>query len=401
MKSNITTPVALVALAGLLCAGGVTAADWPSWRGPGGNGVSEESSWVSEGKAESLWTADVGLGYSSFTVADGALVTLGYFEDQEIDRVQCLDALTGELRWKYEYPAEKWAKYHGGGSNATPVIDGDHVYLINREAQFFCFNKADGTVVWSKELMKEYELEQPTWGFAGSPLVYGDLVFVNVGKLIAFDKTSGEEKFASKDYGHAYSTPYLMQLDGKDVIALFAGSGLAILNAEDGSELNQFEWKTQYDVNAATPIDVGNGRVFISSGYNHGCALVDVSTTPATAVWESKRMRNQMATSVLMGDHLYGFDEAELKCLDLEGNEMWNQRGMGKGALIGAGDRLIVMSGRGELVIVKASPDGYQELSKVKVVDGGVDWTIPVIVDGLIYCRNSPGQLVCRDHRGE
>ena len=379
----------------------VAADDWPSWRGPNATGISAETNWTSEGKQANLWEANVGLGYSSLCVADGKLYTFGFHEDKGIDRVVCLDAMTGEEVWSHEYPAKKWDKYHGGGSNSTPVLDEDKLYIVNRDGEFRCYDAASGEVIWEKNLMEEFSPELPTWGFAGSPFIMGDEVLVNIGRIVSFNKASGEENWKSKDYGHAYATPTIVERNGEEVIAAYCGDGLAILSSEDGSELCMFDWKTQYDVNAATPIAVADNQVFISSGYNHGCALVDISGSVGESIWESKVMRNQMATCVLIDGHLYGFDENELKCIDLEGNEVWKQRGLGKGALIAAGERLILLSAKGELIIAKATPDEYTELSRNKVLDGGVDWTMPVIVDGIIYCRNSEGQLVARDHRAE
>jgi outer membrane protein assembly factor BamB len=116
-------------------------------------------------------------------------------------------------------------------------------------------------------------------------------------------------------------------------------------------------------------------------------------------LWESKVMRNQMSGCVLWEEHLYGFDETTLKCLNLDGEELWRKRGLGKGCLQLADGKILAMSADGELVIAAAKPDGYEELSRKKVLDGGVYWTTPVLVGGLIYCRNSDGDLVCLDHR--
>ncbi|MCZ6837200.1 MAG: alcohol dehydrogenase, partial [Planctomycetota bacterium] len=158
------------------------------------------------------------------------------------------------------------------------------------------------------------------------------------------------------------------------------------------------EWKTNYDINASDPIVIGN-RIFISSGQNRGCAMLEMTDDGLQVVWENKSMSTKMTGCVLWDDHLYGFDDSILKCLDLDGNEKWLQRGLGMGTLMIAKGRLIVVSAKGELIIADASPGGFAELSRERVLEGGVYWTMPILANGLIYVRNSNGDVVCRDHR--
>ena len=158
--------------------------------------------------------------------------------------------------------------------------------------------------------------------------------------------------------------------------------------------------KGKVSVNASTPVPVGE-RVFISSGYNHGCALVEFTDEGARSVWENKALRTVLSGAVLYDDHLYGFDESKLKCVALDGKEMWRKRGLGQGALIASDGRLILMSEKGDLIVAQATPEKYVELSKARVMDGGASWTTPTLAGGLIFCRNGQGTLVCRDHRPE
>lgn len=372
--------------------------DWPHWLGPKRDGISRETGWSAEGKPDSLWSTNVGLGYSSFAVVGDRLYTTGFVEDGEYDAIHCLDAHTGEEVWVHTYPAEKWAQFHGGGTLTTPTVDGENVYVSNREGRLTCLRAADGEVVWERDQAEELGIEPPTWGFAASPLVLGDEVIMNLGIVIAYDKASGKPRWKTpKSYGHAYSTPAPFEHDGKALLAVFAGDGLAVLDRNGGGELFTQPWKTQYDVNAMTPIVVGE-RIFVSSGYNHGCCVVELGAKPKV-VWESKVMRSHMAGPTYADGHLYGFDESELKCVDLDGKERWGERGLGKGALTVADGKLLVMSSKGELVVAEASPEGFHELSRAKVLDGGVYWTKPVLANGLVYCRNSLGDVVCRDHR--
>ena len=372
--------------------------DWLTWMGPARNGVSAESEWSSEGSKEPLWQGEVGLGYSSFVVSKDRLYTLGYDKDGGMDVVFCLDANTGEEVWAHAYPAKLLDKFHGGGTLATPALDGDRVYTNEREGKLFCLDAASGEVLWSKDQVAEFGVTPPQWGFSASPYVHGDLVVINVGTVIAYDKKTGEVRWKSKDYGDAYSTPAPWTLAGKECLAVFAGKGLAVLALADGAEKALAPWKTQYDVNAMTPIVLGE-RVFISSGYEHGAQMLALEGDSFRVLWESKVMRNQMTGAIAWKDHLYGFDDSVLKCIDLEGKELWRERGLGKGALMIADGRLIILSEEGELVIAAAKPEAFEELSRAKVLDGAVCWTTPVLANGRIYCRNHAGNLVCLDHR--
>ena len=352
--------------------------DWPHWRGPDRNGISAEADWDAKGK--NVWKAEVGLGYSSVSVSQGRAFTLGHQEGdgaQGTDTVFAFDPSSGEVLWKHTFPAKIWNMAHQGGTLATPTCDGDIVYVTNREGRFFAFNAEDGDVLWEKDLVKEYEVKPPTWGFSASPLVTDELIYINVGPIIAFDK-EGEEFWVSDDLGAAYSTPDPFLLDGNPCLAIFNGKGLSLLDSEEGTLMSGFEWKTKYDVNAATPVAIGDGeRFFISSGYNRGCAMVQRSEGKLASAWESRTMRNHMAGCVLYQDHLYGFDDGSFKCIDLDGKEKWKERSTGKGAHIIAGDRIILLSGDGDLIIAKASPESFESLSEESVFDDGVCWTPP------------------------
>ena len=373
--------------------------DWPQWGGPERTGVSRESKWSAQGKSEPLWKASIGIGYSSVAVSAGRVYTIGFDKELGQDVVFCFDAKTGEEVWAHAYPAKIYDLYHGGGTLTTPSVDGDLVFVSEREGLLQCLKAASGEVVWEKQAAKEFGLDVPQWGFSASPLVLGDVVIQNYGKVIAFDKKKGTPAWKTKkSYGDAYSTPVDFAFGERRALALFGGNGLAILAAADGEELSFTPWQTRYNVNAATPV-VLERRVFISSGYDKGCALVDLAGKEPKIAWENKVMRTQMSGCVPWQGHLYGFDDKMLKCIDLEGNEKWRSRGLGQGALSIADGRLIVMSEEGELVVAEASPSEFKELSRAKVLDGSVCWTVPVLSGGIIYARNHAGDLVALDHR--
>ncbi|MCA8970518.1 MAG: PQQ-binding-like beta-propeller repeat protein [Planctomycetes bacterium] len=372
---------------------------WPQWRGPARDGISKEADWSLEGKEKSVWLTNVGLGYSTVSVEGDRLYTIGHDKESAEDTVYCLDAATGADVWTFDYPCQTLAKYHGGGSLTTPSIDGPRLFVSNREGKLFCLDKKTGKALWQKDLMKQYDLALPEWGFAASPLVLDDMIVQETGHVFAFDRKGKEIWRTETDYKESYSTPAAVDLFGKPRLVCFNGKGCVVLDRKTGKEIASHPWKTRYNVNAATPVVLGT-KIFISSGYGTGCALLEFTKDlELELLWENKEMRNHMSGCVAVGDYLYGFDESTFKCLDLEGNAKWQQRGLGKGAFVVAGDRLVMLSSRGDLVIAKATPEKYEELARKNVLSGGVYWTTPVICNGQIYARNSLGDLVCLDHR--
>jgi outer membrane protein assembly factor BamB len=375
-------------------------AAWPQWRGPDRDGISKETGWRVHG-TEILWSMNVGTGYSCVSIRDGRLYTIGHDPGEQEDTIHCLDALTGKKIWSHTFPVRTMNMGHGGGSLSTPSIDGDRVWVSSREGRFFCFDARSGKIRWKRDLIKKYKAQKPTWGLAASPLVLEEMIVMNVGPVIAF-KRRGRVLWKTKDFGQCYSTPVDFERQGKRYLAVFNGTGLMVLTRKRGRKVASSEWKTRHDVNAATPVVVAGGtKIFISSGYGRGCAMLGFDGKKLETLWESKVMRNQMSGCVAFGDHLYGFDETTVKCLDFDGKVRWAQRGLGKGALVIADGKLVMVSARGDLVLAEATPEAYRELSRTKVprLSGGVKWTTPVVCGGLIYCRSSQGELVCLDRR--
>jgi len=391
--------VSLLALSLLLLQD--AAASWPCWRGADGTNVSRESGWSSQGAGEPLWRAQVGRGHSTVAVQGGLLYTQGFDEEHGVDRVSCLDALTGAERWRHEYPAELDANSHGGGTHATPAVDAGVVYSFERRGVLRALDAASGKLLWQRDLAKEGAA--PTdYGFGSSPVVAGELVLVNAAKVFALERASGEVLWQTSDLGAYYSTPALCRVGGKEAVASFARPGLNVLALESGKVLGHFPFKRgETSVSASTPVVVDEKTLFISAGYGHGAALVDFSGAQPVARWETKAMRTQLSGCVLVGGCFYGFDETVLKCLDLQGKERWRTRGLGMGALSAADGRLLVVSGNGELVIAAAKPEAYTELSKARVLNGSSFWASPVLCAGRIYVKSGEGELVCLDHRAE
>ena len=373
------------------------AEDWYRWRGPDLNGISQESGWQTQWPATGpklIWTASVGTGFSSFSVHEGRVFTMG--NANNTDSVFCFDAGTGKLLWKHSYPCPLDPKYFEGGPGSTPATDDGHVYSFSRKGNLFCLNETNGTVVWSKNLAQDPGAEIPTWGFAGSPLVLGDLVIVNAGDGgTALDKNTGKAIWTSGKAGAGYATPVPLPSPEK-AVAIFTGKTLRAVNDADGSTVWSYPWNTEYEVNAADPIVNGN-RIFISSGYNRGASVIRVEGNRPRSVWENKNMRNHFNSCVLWKDCLYGVDESELRCLSFDTGEVkWKYPQFGKGSLMLADGKIIGLGEKGVLFIAEATPAGFKPISQATVLNGKC-WSTPVLSDGHIYCRNATGKVVCLD----
>ncbi|NOT31984.1 MAG: PQQ-like beta-propeller repeat protein [Planctomycetes bacterium] len=372
--------------------------DWPCWRGPERDGVSRESGWSSSGKEADLWRVEVGRGYSCVAVANGKLVAKGFDEVTGMDVVRCLDPLSGEQHWIHAYPSKLWDNMHEGGTLTTPVIDGERVFVLSRLGNFQCLAVATGKVLFERALI-EGEKGLGPFGLVTSPLVLADKVVLNVGRTMALDKTNGKTLWETRDYGHSYAVPAPFEYEGKKLLAVFNGAGLVVLDQQDGGELALHPWTSEYNVNSATPIVIGR-RIFLSTGYNaKGCAMLEFTGKALEVLWENKEMNSNMNGCVLLDGHLYGFDDAVLKCLTIDGDVRWAERGLGKGTVVASDGRLIVLSEKGELLVAPATPKGFEPASRARLFDDGVCWTTPVLSHGIFYCRNNRGQLVARDHR--
>jgi outer membrane protein assembly factor BamB len=372
--------------------------DWTQWRGPTMNGNTSETAWLKKWpkvKVRKKWSYKVGNGYTAPSVLKDRLFTAGYKNGK--DTVYCFNTKSGKPVWGFSYAAKNFSNMNDGGPSATPAIANGLVYMISREAVVHCLDAKRGKVKWAKNLSRTLGVKAPDWGFSGSPIVKGKRVYIDVGVVAAFNVKNGQRLWKTQNYGEAYSTPVPFTQDGKDYLAVFPARGLVILEEKTGKEVAQYPWKTSYSVNAATPL-IYNKEIFISSGYGTGCALVTFDGKSLKESWKNKVMRNHMASCVRWEGYLYGFDESLLKCIDAKtGKEIWKQRGLGKGCLIMAEGKLIVLSDNGELAISEASPKGFRPVVQKKVLASSGCWSAPVLSRNKIYVRSPKGEMVCLD----
>ena len=383
----------------LTVASSTLAADWPQWRGPNRDGISAENDWKPQ-SAKVAWKVNVGLGFACMSVADGRLFTIGHINGNEV--VFALDANTGKELWKFSYPCAKIANLYEGGPNSTPTVDGDRVYVVGKEGQLFCLDAAKGTKIWEASLRKELGGKTPEWGFSSSPLIHGDNLIVQGQSTAAFNKKTGKLAWKSDDFKPAYGSAVVFEHGGKPMIADLNSKALIVVDATTGRLVASTPWTTQYDTSAATPIVVGN-QIFISTGYGKGAGLYEFTGSSLNVVYTSTIMANHMNSCVLREGHLYGVHgnshsrgDANFACVEFAtGKRKWSHKGLGVGSVTLAGDKLIILSDRGDLVIAAASPESYKELHRIDGVVAGRCWTPPIIANGKIYLRNTPGDLVC------
>lgn len=399
MKMPIPTLTALLAFPLIV------RADWPQWRGPAHDGISKETAWSPQwqGAPKILWRAQVGAGFSSITVAEGRAFTMGL--DGKTETVYALSTSTGKIAWKHGWPSVFKAQFYEGGTSGTPIVDNGSVFVLGQSGDLVSLSAATGKVLWQKNLATELGLEIGTWGLTGAPLVDGERLLLNAGTTgTAVNKKSGEVVWKSGTDATGYATPVPFSLGGKPAAAIMGKEAVHVVERASGRVLWSHPWKTKYDVNAADPIVLPGGKMLVSSGYGHGAALLSFDAGGAKEVWKNTKWRAQMNPGVVIGGHVYGFDgqadsRPALVCLEVAtGTVAWKQEGLGMGSVIAAGETLIVLSEKGELVTAPASPKGFTPLSRGQIL-GGKCWTVPTLANGLLYARNWKGEVVCVDMR--
>lgn len=379
-------------------------ADWPQWRGPDLNLISVDADfqtdWPEDGPPI-RWKTKVGVGYSSVSVVGERVWTMGHADDKET--VYCLSTKNGEVIWTHRYAGKLVDNLHKGGPGSTPTVDGDRVYSLGKEGQFFCLDKSDGQVVWKFNAGEALGVKTPEWGFTGSPLIVGDRLILDLGRIVALNKNDGEILWKSGLAKAGYGSATPLMFAGQKAIAVLNNEGLVVLDVNRGEELAFHKWKTNFATNSTSPIVFGNS-IFLSTGYQRGCTLLGVNDDTLQTVYEKKTLSNHMSNSVVHKGFIYGFDgnahrgrNARLVCIEAAtGAERWAQKGLGCGSLMMAGDKLLVLSEKGELVIAKANPEKWEELARAQVINERC-WTVPVLANGQVYCRNDAGELVCVD----
>jgi outer membrane protein assembly factor BamB len=395
MKRRFLLP-ATFALLGLASqAMAQTAALWPQWRGPNRDGISKETGLLKQWPAEGpplVWKATgAGRGYSSFSIAGGKLYTLGLRGDREF--VVAFDVATGKEAWATAH-GSAFRNDRGDGPRGTPTVDGDRVYALGGNGDLSALDARTGKIVWSKNVLKEFGGSNITWGISESPLVLGNKVMVNAGgkgaSIVALDKANGSLIWKSQSDEAGYSSAIPMELNGTTQVIFFTAERAVGLDAKDGRLLWEYARPANNVANAATPIVRAN-RVFISSDYGTGGGVVEIKPdNKAQEIWFTKDMRNHHSSSVLIGDHLYGFSGSILTAVKFDTGEIaWRDRSVGKGSLVYADGHLYCLSENGVVGLVEAVPTGYKEKGRFRIPQESLPtWAHPVVAGGRLYLRD-------------
>ena len=371
---------------------------WTDFRGPGRAGAYTQTPIVTTWPAEGLkpiWKQPIGGGYASFVIAKRRVYTIEQRRDKEA--VTAYDAATGKELWVHSYKALFSEGMGGDGPRATPTFDDGVIYSLGATGELYCLDAATGKVKWNKNILTEGGADNLQWGVSGAPLVVDNMLIVQPGgkdgsSVVALNKKNGETIWKSLPDRQAYTSPMVLTVAGQRQIVTVTAARAVGLNPADGKLLWEFPWVTEYDVNAAQPIQTGDDTLFLSAGYGHGAALLkiakDADAFKADAVWQNTKMKNKFSSSVLRDGYIYGFDEAIFACIDAKtGDLKWKGGRYGTGQVILAGEHLIVLSEAGELVLLKASPDAHSEVAKFQAI-AGKTWNIPAIDNGILYIRN-------------
>ena len=383
------------------------AEDWPQWRGPNRDGVSRtarlDKKWPESGPRE-VWRQPIGEGFSGISIAKSLAYTM--YSSGGSEFVVCLSALDGSEIWKTRSGA-KYSEDNGNGPRCTPTVDGDRVYVLGASGELLALEAESGKLIWQHNLRREFRSKRPHWGFTSSPLVEGNSVLVEAGgsnerALMAFDKMTGEMLWGTGEDKIGYSSPIAVDALGVRQILFFTGAALVSLSPS-GEQYWRHSWPNEGGINPATPVFIAPDRVFVSSGYGTGGAVLQMDSTDAgpgvSELWFSKKMKNHFATSVYHEGAIYGFDDAIFKCVDVEtGKDRWKARGYGKGTLLLADGHLIVLGSEGKLTMVEANPDAHVEVSSAQVMNDRC-WTTPSLAAGRLYLRNMV-EIVCLDLAG-
>ncbi len=420
-RYNIPAPLTVLGLAALLlapCLGAEetvpqphsmtldkASASWHQFRGAWRSGYATDTglarSWPAEGP-KVHWKRPLGEGFSSLSIADGRLFTSFSDADQEI--LVAFDTTSGEEIWRRPL-GPKFEEFFGNGPRSTPTVDGSIVYALGSRGRLLAASAEDGSIVWQVDLQQAFPITQPqtltpvgatppgpqlpVYGYAGSPLLVDDLLVVETGarngrSFAALDKQTGDRRWTALDTEIGYSSPVLVEIDGRRQIIALPGKEVVALSPE-----GELLWRHDWAWTTSQPLFVPPNRLLVSAENDAGALMLQVRPQGGVQeIWRSGRLKNAWNSSVRVGDYIYGFDNATLRCLRAaDGQLMWAQRGLGKGNVIHADGLLIVLTDKGKVVIAEASEQGFEASGEMQALSGRC-WTPPALAEGILYARN-------------
>ena len=428
---NLSRPAVAVLFCLLAAPCFCRADEWPQWRGPNRDGVWAEGGIVDQfdsPEIELKWSVPISSGYTGPTVADGRVyVADRVVEPDEIERVHCFDWRTGKTIWSHSYDCPYDGFGYKAGPRASVLIEDGRAYSLGAAGHLFSFDAATGKVFWSRDLNAEYSIRMPNWGIAASPVIEGDLLIVQIGGddnacVCAFDKRSGQPRWQALADVASYSAPIVVDQGARRVLVCWTGDRIVGLDPTSGSLhwAVPSPWKA-WPIAIAAPVP--HGDLLLLSEANRGTQLLRLSqkNPRAEKLWHRRRqdvpdgaaLHCLIATPDVDGRYIYGADgRGVLRCLRLEtGEQVWEDRTavpedrFATIHLVRNGNRTWLFNERGELIIARLTPDGFQEISRAKLIEptlqqlrrrGGVCWSHPAFAYRHVFARNDK-QLVCAD----
>jgi outer membrane protein assembly factor BamB len=383
-------------------------ADWPQWRGPDRTGIATETglskTWPTAGPPV-LWSnSGLGEGYGSVAIKGDRMFVQGVKAGQSA--VFCLNRADGKTLWVKQIGASL-GQDRGPGPRSTPTIDNDRLFALTENGDLGCLKLSDGSVVWSRNILKDFGGRNPKWLISESPLVDGNRLIVTPGgdgaSIVALDKTTGKTVWTTKELsdGAGYSSCVVADIQGVRTIVGFTDRAGVGVRASDGKLMWRYEPVSNRTANITTPV-VHDNKVFYTSAYGTGCALLDLKAEggeiKAREVYFNREMMNHHGGVVLINGYLYGFNNAILSCIEFAtGKLVWRDRSVGKGTLTFADGQLFLLSENNVVGLAEATPAGYREKGRFQIADQGwPSWAHPVVSAGKLYIRNQ-GTLTCYD----
>ena len=401
-----TLPQSSLLFISLFVATQLTAADWPQYRGARIDGSSPEkilTTWPAEGPRV-VWKATLGPSFGSFAVSDGKALCFIQRSVEQTNRevAIALDIASGKEIWAVALGKATYDKQGGDGPRSTPTVDGKRVYFLGAYQVLTCLDADTGKQIWRHDIVAEFGGKIIKWNNAASPMLEGDLIYVNGGgagqAFLAFDKADGKVVWKSEDDAPTHSSPVPATIHGVRQIVFLTQKGLASVEPKTGKVLWRHSYRFETST-ASSPI-VSGDIVYCSAAYNVGAGACKITKTgdtfTATELWRKPgELQNHWTSPVCKDGYIYGLygrgqqSGAPLKCIEIAtGKEMWSRDGFGGGgATILVDGNVLVQCDRGPLVLVAAKPEAYQELARAQIY-GNKCWTMPVVSDGKIYARN-------------